>query len=106
MSELNRAQIEMIVELAVAKTMASPELKELVNSHCNERLSAMGVDWKTPEGVREFIQDQMYLRGLRMTSARIHKVGLATIVGIIVTAVCGALFAGFQVMVGMHPPMP
>lgn len=100
---MNRAQIEMVVELAVAKTMASQQLKDLVNSHCNERLSAMGVDWKSPEGIRDFIEDQMYLRNLRTTSERIHKVGLATIVGIVVTAIAGALWLGFQLLLGGHP---
>lgn len=98
MSDLSKAQIEMIVELAVAKTMSSAEFKELVNVHCNERLSAMGVDWKSPEGVREFIEDQMYLRSLRTASERIRKVGLTTVVGIIVTSVLGALWLGFQML--------
>lgn len=103
MTDLNRAQIEMIVELAVAKTMASPALKELVNQHCNERLSAMGVDWKSTEGVREFIEDQIYLRNLRMASERIHKAGMVTVVGIVVSAICGAIWIGIQVMLHRAP---
>lgn len=84
-------------------TISKSELERLVDQHCNDRLGAFGIDWQSPEGVREFLKDQLFLREWRQAAHRTAKIGWLTFVGILVSGALGLLYAGLLYNLSKHP---
>lgn len=84
--QLNKAEIEDIVEKTVIKT-----------------LGELGIDLSTPEGRKEWIEDQFYTRAWRKTVQKGARTGFLTMVTVLVTGMLGVIYVGIQVMLGGHP---
>ena len=72
------------------------ELQAIVDDHCNRRLKAFGIDWESPEGIREFIKDQTYIRTQRKLLEGAARVGLFTFITLLVTGMVGIFVAWFN----------
>jgi hypothetical protein len=87
MSDLSKSEVEDIVEATVIRTLGN-----------------LGVDLTTPEAKREWLEDMLYTRAWRKSVQRGTKIGVGTMITVIVTGLLGVVWMGFTGM--FHGGMP
>jgi hypothetical protein len=87
MSDLSKFEVEVIVEATVIRTLGN-----------------LGVDLTTPEAKREWLEDMLYTRAWRKSVQRGAKIGIGTMITVIVTGMIGVLWLGIATV--FHAPMP
>ncbi len=77
--------------------------EDIITQTVIKTLENLGIDLSTPDARREFMEDQLYTRAWRKSIQRGAKVGLGTMITVIVTGLMGVLWVGLQYTIGMHP---
>ena len=77
-------------------TLTKGELKEIVSESVHETFTLLGLDHENP---LEMQRDFQYLREWRTATEKIKTQGIYTIVVILITGLCGALWLGFKQIV-------
>lgn len=80
-------------ELASVHQPSAVHIQEVVRTAVQETLITMGMDAKDRLGLQ---RDMAFLRELRDTSEKVKSRGLLVLVGILVTALCTAIWLGIK----------
>jgi len=75
-------------------TLTEDELEQLIDRAIKKTLFTFGIKVDTHEDIQEVRRDFRYVHDLRVASDIVKTHGLKTVVGILVTAGCGAILLG------------
>lgn len=75
------------------RTMSDEELRQLVRSTVNETLLGLGLESSNPLALQ---RDLQFLRQWRQSTEAVRTKAMITVVGFVVTAVCGILWMLFK----------
>lgn len=98
-NDLTQEEIRRIVQETLHEqgTMTRNDVRQIVREAVQETLLSLGVDAQNPLGVQ---QDMHFVRELRGASAMVQKRGLVILMGILITALCGAIWIGISSALG------
>lgn len=80
-------------ELAQVHQPSSVHIQEVVRTAVQETLITMGMDASDQLGLQK---DMAFIRELRETSEKVKSRGLLVLVGLLVTALCTAIWLGLK----------
>jgi len=80
-------------ELQDAREPSAIQVQDVVRTAVQETLITMGMDAKDPLQLQA---DMAFIRELRETTEKVKSRGLFALVGLLVTALCGAIWLGIK----------